>query len=609
MSETDLQLLARYTRQHAEDAFAEIVRRHLDLVYSAALRQLRSPQSAEEVAQSTFADLARNAHRLAPDTILTAWLYQVTRRTAIDVVRSQARRQLREQIASEMNAINASTADWTHIEPLLDEAMCALDDNDRAAVLLRYFENKSLREVGVTLGTSDDAAQKRVSRAVERLREFFAKRGVTVGTSGLVVVISANAVEAAPVGLGLTISTSAVLAGTTFATTATTAKVIIMTTFQKALITAALVGGAATTLVIQHQARVSLREENQSLRQQIVQLQTDNESLTSRVAQTSSRTLRLPAPRVRATTAPTQPFTDELQFTNLSARLKDYSAKLTPAQVASYLDAHRRSAASLLAAYRTTGDPALLEEAKQSHPDDPQVAFEAAFRKDAPPEERRQWLDAFKQSAPENALPNYLSALDNFKAGQADQAVEELIAASGKQQFHDYTLDRLQDDEEAYLSAGHSVAEAKTIPAQQLLLPQLAQFKELSQHVMELSKSYQQAGDEASTQAALQMAAQLGQRYGGTVPGEPTISQLVGIAVERIALNAMEPTSSYGDGQTVKDRLDQLAMQRAQVEERARQMDALQSLMTDQDWITYKDRWRVFGEDAAAKWLIGKYGQ
>src|SRR6266511_129550 len=113
MSDTDLQLLARYTRHQAEDAFAEVVRRHLDLVYCAALRQVRSPQLAEEVAQSVFINLARHAHRLAPDTILTAWLYQVTRREAIDVVRREARRQLREQIATEIHAMNATAADWT----------------------------------------------------------------------------------------------------------------------------------------------------------------------------------------------------------------------------------------------------------------------------------------------------------------------------------------------------------------------------------------------------------------------------------------------------------------------------------------------------------------
>src|SRR5437762_119535 len=236
MSDTDLELLRRYTRQQAEDAFAELVRRHLGLVYSAALRQVRSPQLAEEVTQSAFVDLARNAPGLKPDTILTAWLYQVTRRTAIDVVRKEARRQLREQIAVEMNNMNATTSEWTQIEPLLDDAMTALDETDRAAVLLRYFENKSLREVGATLGTSDDAAQKRVSRAVERLREFFAKRGVTVGASGLVIVISANAVQAAPVELALAISTAAAaLAETTITATATVTatKAIAMTTLQK----------------------------------------------------------------------------------------------------------------------------------------------------------------------------------------------------------------------------------------------------------------------------------------------------------------------------------------------------------------------------------------
>src|ERR1043165_8507617 len=109
---TDLELLARYNCNRAEDAFAELVRRHLDLVHSAALRQVRSSQLAEEVAQSAFTDLARNAHLLAPDTIVTAWLYQVTRRTAIDVIRRESRRQLREQIATEMNAMNTSATDW-----------------------------------------------------------------------------------------------------------------------------------------------------------------------------------------------------------------------------------------------------------------------------------------------------------------------------------------------------------------------------------------------------------------------------------------------------------------------------------------------------------------
>jgi RNA polymerase sigma factor (sigma-70 family) len=237
MSETDLQLLERYHRDHAEEAFAELVHRHINLVYSAALRQSRSPQLAEEISQSVFSDLARNAGKLKPNTILTAWMYQVTRRTAIDVIRQEARRQLREQIATEMNAMNASAEEWTQIAPLLDEAMSSLDESERAVVLLRYFENKSLREVGNTLGISDDSAQKRVSRAVERLRQILMKRGVTVGVSGLAAVVSTHAVQAAPAGLILTISTMGVTATATFGGTAAAAgKSIAMTTFQKTVL-------------------------------------------------------------------------------------------------------------------------------------------------------------------------------------------------------------------------------------------------------------------------------------------------------------------------------------------------------------------------------------
>jgi RNA polymerase sigma factor (sigma-70 family) len=293
MSDTDMQLLARYTRHRAEDAFAEVVRRHLDLVFSAALRQVRSPQLAEEVAQSVFTDLARQAHRLAPDTILTAWLYQVTRRTAIDVVRREARRQLREQVACELNAMNTSAADWTYIEPLLDEAMHVLEEADRTAVLLRYFENKSLREVGQTLGTNEDAARKRVSRAVERLREFFAKRGVTIGASGLVIAISANAVQAAPVGLAVTISAAAALVGASVATAATdtATKAIVMTTLQKALITATIAAAVGTGIYEARQAsnlqaQVQMLQQQQApLAEQVAQLKSDNGSLAHRLAQ------------------------------------------------------------------------------------------------------------------------------------------------------------------------------------------------------------------------------------------------------------------------------------------------------------------------------------
>jgi RNA polymerase sigma factor (sigma-70 family) len=293
---SDLDLLRQFARENSQDAFAEIVRRHLNLVYSAARRQVRSPQLAEEIAQSVFADLARNADKLNNATggtpVLTAWLYAVTRRTAIDAIRKESRRQLREQIAVEMTNMNATSADWTHIEPLLDDAMAALDETDRSAILLRYFENKNLREVGEALGASEDAAQKRVSRAVERLREFFSKRNVTIGASGLAVLISANAVQSAPIGLAATISTATVLAGTAVhtSTVVTATKTIAMTTIQKTLITAtlAVVAGAG---IYEARQGAQLREQVQTLQQaqapladQLRQLQRERDDATNQLA-------------------------------------------------------------------------------------------------------------------------------------------------------------------------------------------------------------------------------------------------------------------------------------------------------------------------------------
>ena len=187
--------------------------------------------------------------------------------------------------------------------------MAGLEETDRSAVLLRYFENKSLREVGQRLGTTEEAARKRVSRAVERLREFFTKRGVSVGASGLVVAITANAVQGAPAGLSVAITTAA-LAGTTITTTATATasitKAIAMTTLQKALIGATLVAAVGTGIYEARQAS-RLRAENQTLQQQqtpfseqLQQLQREREEATNRLAAARDEIARLKAGPERA---------------------------------------------------------------------------------------------------------------------------------------------------------------------------------------------------------------------------------------------------------------------------------------------------------------------
>ena len=291
----DSQLLRAYAEHRSEPAFAELLRRHVDFVYSAALRMVCDSHLAEDVTQGVFVALAKNASQLTDHPVLSGWLHRTAQNIAAQTVRTDVRRRAREQEAVAMNELLSSETDasWEHIAPHLDAALGELNELDRDALLLRYFERKSAREIAQTLDISDDAAQKRVSRAVERLREFFAKRGLTVGASGLVVVIFANAVQAAPVGLAVTISTAAALAGTTIATTAiaTATKAIAMTLLQKTIVSVTIVAAVGAGIFEARQVS-KLRSEVQTLQQQqapladqLTQLRTENEHLSNQVAQ------------------------------------------------------------------------------------------------------------------------------------------------------------------------------------------------------------------------------------------------------------------------------------------------------------------------------------
>ena len=298
---TDQQLLRDYTGHRSEAAFAELVRRHVDFVYSVALRMVRDAHLAEDVTQNAFVALAQNAGQLTDRSVLSGWLHRTAQNLAANAVRSEVRRRAREQEAAAMNELFAAEpeATWEHIAPHLDAALGELSEPDRDALLLRYFERKSAREMAQTFGTSEDAAQKRVSRAVERLRDFFSKRNVTVGASALAVLISANAVQAAPVGLAVTIATTAVLAGTAAQTSTVIAatKAIAMTTMQKTITAALLAAAVGTGIYEAHQAS-RLRDENQSLHQQTAQLKSDNENLSNRVS-LANRSPSLSSERLR----------------------------------------------------------------------------------------------------------------------------------------------------------------------------------------------------------------------------------------------------------------------------------------------------------------------
>src|SRR6266516_627253 len=269
-STDDSALLRQYLEDHSDAAFAALVTRHINLVYSVALRHVGDPHQAEEITQAVFILLAKKAAQLRHDKALSSWLFQATRLTASNFVRGETRRQRREQEAHVQAVLDESGHDvWRQIAPLLDTAVASLTEKDRQAIVLRFYEGRNMRDVGAALGASEDAAEKRVSRAVERLREFLAKRGITAGTSGLVVVISANAVQAAPAGLAVTTSPSAALAGGAVQTSTALAatKAIAMTTLQKTIIGTTL-AAVVSTSIYEARQNFRLREQNQTLQQQ-----------------------------------------------------------------------------------------------------------------------------------------------------------------------------------------------------------------------------------------------------------------------------------------------------------------------------------------------------
>jgi RNA polymerase sigma factor (sigma-70 family) len=207
----DQQLLRAYVQDRSEPAFNELVRRYADLAYSAALRIVIDPHHAEDVSQRVFLALARNAHQLSPRTTLGGWLHSTTHNLAVMTVRSEERRRIREQKAAPMlSDSSANDSVWERIAPHLDAALNQLSDSDRDLVVLRFFQRKTAREIGRQLGLSEHAAQKRVARALERLRHVLRSHGLVLPSRALAGAISAKAVQAAPSGLAATLANHAV---------------------------------------------------------------------------------------------------------------------------------------------------------------------------------------------------------------------------------------------------------------------------------------------------------------------------------------------------------------------------------------------------------------
>jgi RNA polymerase sigma factor (sigma-70 family) len=297
----DIALLRQYADSGSEAAFEALVSRRIGFVYSAALRQVGNTHLAEEVTQMVFILLARKARRISDQTALSGWLFNTTRLTALAQIRAAAKRRDHEQQLQMENEPEPAPTEplWQQISPLLDEALGTLGEKDRRALLLRYFEDKTLAEVGQALAVGEDGARKRVARALEKLHDYFVRRGISSTAVAVAGTLAAHAVHAAPAALAKSVTAVAVAqgaaaSGSTFALVKGALKFMVWSKTQTAAV-GLVVAGLAAISIQQHRSQTRLREENGILRQQQETLQVDNERLSNLAAQAPSA----PAPQVR----------------------------------------------------------------------------------------------------------------------------------------------------------------------------------------------------------------------------------------------------------------------------------------------------------------------
>ena len=269
---SDMELVRKFASRGSEEAFAELVHRHVNLVHSVALRLTGNGEDAKDVTQSVFLVLAKKAPGLREGTVLTGWLYETTWFMAARWLRTQARRRAHEREASMESALNTNESEsqniWRQLAPHLEAGMSRLRERERVLLALRFFDNKSGAEAAALMGIGEAAAHKQTARALDKLRAFFGRRGIVVSASAILAAVSANSVQAAPAGLGkgiiaATLVKGGVAGGSTASLVKGAIQIMAWTKAKTALVTGIVLlvilgGGTTITVVRAYSARVSL---------------------------------------------------------------------------------------------------------------------------------------------------------------------------------------------------------------------------------------------------------------------------------------------------------------------------------------------------------------
>lgn len=594
---SETELLREFASTRAELAFRGIIEIHGGMVFATALRQVGDRGLAEEIAQDVFILLAKKASALRYNATVGGWLYKTTLNQSRARLRSELRRRKREILAAEWRSLaHEGESIWNSVSPILDEAVAALPETDQTAVVLRFMEDRSFRDVGRMLGIGEDAARKRIDRIVDHLANFFHQRGLAVSSASLTGLMAIN-IKAAPASSALVanIVNASLNLGATGSAVSAFISTIIMTSTQFKAASAVLI-----LLVLAGSVPLLLKNREDSRPLPVVPPAEPPPQTASPVQSVATASPNI-AP-ARPLPAVTGNFFTRLQQGDVSL------STLPKEQADAFIQANRTNAESLLAAYQVTRDREYLRRAAEMYPNDPTVLIRAiAF--DVTPENKREMIERLKAADPDNAIASYLSAGDHFKKNEMEAGLKDLSEAAGRKNFHDYVIEQSQTMEEIYLAAGHTPAEAKALGISSLELPHLREIVGVARGMQSLMDQYAQTGDAAAVSALAQKGLELASRFEGVDQGGiMRMGEFLGWKMQQGFLNKLDPTQTYpflnGDVAT--------NLKTANDREAAMQADnglvsAWLAQASDGEIIAYYDHIKVYGESPALQWLRQRF--